>query len=332
MATTDYGQISQRTAAWAATTMLEHAEPILVLSKFGDAKPQPKNKAEAVTFRRPVPFGAVTVPLVEGVTPTAQAMAYEDVPATLDQWGAVVEITDVVADLAEDPVLADASMLCGEQAAETVEAVTWGVLKGATNVLYANGSQTTDVNTAIGKDKLRSAVRALQAQRAKPITRMLDSSPDHNTTPVEGGYVAFAHTDMAADIRDLPGFVPVAQYGSRKPLCPEELGSVENVRFILSPLLSPALAAGSATVNGMVASGATPKVDIYDLVIIGMNSYGLVPLKGATAIKPSVINPNTVSKSDPLGQRGYVGWKAYYTALVLNQAWIARIRCGVKAL
>lgn len=330
MATTTYGTISQRTAAWIATKMLEHAEPILVLSKFGDSKPQPKNKAEAVKFRRPVPFGAVTTPLVEGVTPTAQAMAYEDVPATLDQWGAVVEITDVVADLAEDPVLADASMLCGEQAAETIEAVTWGVLKGATNVLYANGSATGDVNTAISKDKLRSAVRALQAQRAKPITRMLDSSPDHSTTPIEGGYVAFAHTDMAADIRDLAGFTPVAQYGSRKPLCPEELGSVENVRFILSPLLSPMANAGSTTLNNMVTSGT--KVDIYDLVIIGMNAYGLVPLKGTTAIKPSVINPNTVSKSDPLGQKGYVGWKAYYTALVLNQAWIARIRCGVKKL
>lgn len=330
MATTTYGTVSQRTAAWAATKMLEHAEPILVLSKFGDSKPQPKNKAEAVKFRRPVPFGAVTTPLVEGVTPTAQAMAYEDVPATLDQWGAVVEITDVVADLAEDPVLADASMLCGEQAAETIEAVTWGVLKGATNVLYANGSATGDVNTAISKDKLRSAVRALQAQRAKPITRMLDSSPDHSTTPIEGGYVAFAHTDMAADIRDLAGFTPVAQYGSRKPLCPEELGSVENVRFILSPLLSPMANAGSTTLNNMVTSGT--KVDIYDLVIIGMNAYGLVPLKGTTAIKPSVINPNTVSKSDPLGQKGYVGWKAYYTALVLNQAWIARIRCGVKKL
>ncbi|MDY0073738.1 MAG: N4-gp56 family major capsid protein [Thauera sp.] len=330
MATTDYGTISQRTAAWAATKMLEHAEPILVLSKFGDSKPQPKNKAEAVKFRRPVPFAPALTPLVEGVTPTAQAMAYEDVPATLDQWGAVVEITDKVADLAEDPVLSDASMLCGEQAAETIEAVTWGVLKGATNVFYANGSAVGDVNTAISKDKLRAVVRALQTQRAKPITRMLDSSPGHKTTPIEGGYVAFAHTDMASDIRDLAGFVPVAQYGSRNPLCPEELGTVENVRFILSPLLTPALNAGSSTANGMKVE--TTKVDIYDLVVVGMHSYGLVPLKGASAIKPSVINPNTPSKSDPLGQRGYVGWKAWYTALVLNQAWIARVRCGVKAL
>lgn len=330
MAMTDYGTISQRTAAWAAAKMLEHAEPVLVLSKFGDSKPQPKNKAQAVKFRRPVPFGPALTPLVEGVTPTAQAMAYEDVPATLQQWGAVVEITDVVQDLAEDPVLADASMLCGEQAAETIEAVTWGVLKGGTNVFYANGAASTDVNTPISLNKLRAVVRALLAQRAKPVTRMLDGSPSHNTTPIEGGFVAFAHTDMAADIRNLTGFTPVAQYGSRRPLCPEELGSVENIRFILSPLLVPEADAGSTTVGDMVSSGSA--VDLYDLVVVGMNAYGLVPLKGASAIRPSVINPNSPSKSDPLGQRGYVGWKAYYTALVLNQAWMARVRCAVTAL
>jgi len=48
MATTTYGSISQRTAAWAATEMLQHAEPILVLSKFGQSKPLPKNKADTV--------------------------------------------------------------------------------------------------------------------------------------------------------------------------------------------------------------------------------------------------------------------------------------------
>ncbi|MCD6006904.1 hypothetical protein [Halomonas sp. IOP_31] len=48
MPNTTYGDISQRTAAWAATDQLNHAEPILVLSKFGQSKPLPKNKADTV--------------------------------------------------------------------------------------------------------------------------------------------------------------------------------------------------------------------------------------------------------------------------------------------
>ena len=44
MPTTTYGDISPRVGIIAEVKMLEHAEPILVLQKFGDPKPQPKNK------------------------------------------------------------------------------------------------------------------------------------------------------------------------------------------------------------------------------------------------------------------------------------------------
>ena len=68
---TTYGVISQRTAAWAATVRLRHAEPVLILQKFGTPKEMPRNKADTVKFRRPIPFSAADTPLTEGVTPTA---------------------------------------------------------------------------------------------------------------------------------------------------------------------------------------------------------------------------------------------------------------------
>lgn len=331
MTQTTYGVISQRTAAYAAAEMLSHAEPVLVLQKFGLTKPLPKNKADTVKFRRPVPFSAATTPLVEGVTPSAQAMSYEDVSATLKQYGKPIEITDVVADLAEDPVLKDASMLAGEQAGLTTEMLCYGVVKAGTNVFYANGSARNTVNTAISLNKQRAVTRALKAQKAKKITRILDGSPNYNTKPIEASYVAVAHTDCEADIRGLTGFTPVAEYGSRKPICPEEIGSVEDVRYVLSPELDPFQAAGSATLNGMVADDAT-NVDVYPVLFFGREAFGNVPLKGAKAITPMVINPGTPSKSDPLGQRGYVSWKAYYVAIILNQNWMARLEVGVTDL
>ena len=330
MATT-YGDISQRTAAWAADEMLAHAEPVVVLGKFAQTKPLPKNKADNVKFRRPVPFAAVTTPLAEGITPAAQNMAYEDVPVTIQQYGAVVQITDKVNDLSEDPVLKDASMLCGEQAADTVEAITWGTVKGGTNVIQNNGSAITDVNTALSANKIHLAVRTLMAQKAKRLTKMLAGSTNYDTRPIEAGFVAFGHTDMEHDVRALTDFVPVSKYGSRQPLCPEEVGSYQNIRIILSPSLSPTLAAGSSTLNSMKSFGGSA-VDIYPFVIVGAESYGVVPLKGAGAITPSVINPDTKTKDDPLGQRGYVGWKTYFAAVRLNEAWMIKINCGVTAL
>jgi len=334
MAQTTYGSISQRTAAWAATEMLSHAEPILVLSKFGQNKPLPKNKADTVKFRRPVPFTVSTAPLVEGATPTAQQMQYEDVTVQLQQYGAVTEITDVVNDLAEDPVLKDASMLSGEQAAETIELVTYGAIKAGTNVFYDTSAHTTraSVDSELTLNRLRAVVRSLRANRGKAVTSMLSSSPNYNTKGIEGGFIAFAHTDMEADIRGLAGFIPVVQYGTRQPLCPEEVGSVENVRFILSPLLEPFQAAGAAVgATGMIADNAT-NIDVYPLLVIAKEAYGLVPLKGMNSITPSVLNPGMPSKSDPLGQVGFVSWKTYFASKILNENWIARLEVGCTAL
>ena len=72
--------------------------------------------------------------------------------------------------------------------------------------------------------------------------------------------------------------------------------------------------------------------DVYPVVIVAKEAYGLVPLKGMGAITPSVLNPGQIDKSDPLGQRGYVGWKAYFAALILNQTWMSRIECAASSL
>lgn len=329
MPQTTYGDISQRTAAYATADMLSHAEPILVLSKFGQNKPMPRNKAEGVKFRRPIPFPHATTPLTEGVTPTTRQMQYEDVPATLKQYGDVVEITDKVHDLAEDPVLKDATQLCGEQAAETIEIVTWGVLQAGTNVFYSNGASRANVNTPIDRNLQRKVTRSLKANKGKKITTMIGPSEKISTVPVDAAYIAFSHTDMEGDIRDMEGFTPVEQYGQMKAM-PFEVGKVEDVRYILSPVLDPILGAGSTTINGMTSDDGT-NVDVYPVIYIAKEAFGCIPLKGMKSIEPSVINPDTKTKDDPLGQRGYVGWKTYYEAVILNESWMARVECAATA-
>ena len=332
MSGSTYGDISQRTAAWAATEMLEHARPQIVLSDYGQSKPLPKNKAEQVKFRRPVPYVVSTTQLTEGVTPTSHKTKYVDVPATMGQYGDLAEISDRVHDMSEDPVLKDMSMLSGEQAAETIEMVTWGVIKGGTNVIYGAPADTlrSQVNDPIVLNTQRAATKFLKAQRGKKITSKMGSTVQWATEAVDAAYLAFGHTDLDPDVRDITGFTPTEKYGSMKPL-PYECGKVEEVRYILTALLEPFLAAGSATLNGMTAADST-NVDVYPIVICAKEAYGCIPLRGAGAIHPTVINPGTVDKSDPLGQRGYVGWKTWFVAVVLNQAWMVRIEVGATDL
>lgn len=313
MAVQTTGDISPMTAAYATKTYLEHAAPVEVLAKFADVKPIPAGNSKTIKFRRPVPFAAATTPLTEGVTPAGGSLDYEDVTKELQQFGSYVEITDVVADTTDCPVLKDLSMLCGEQGALTKEKLIWGVLKGGTNKFYggdATSRATVGAGDVMSLATQRAVTKALKAQKAQKVTSMLSGSPNFNTSPIDAAFIAFCHTDLEGSIRDMTGFVPVEKYGTAKAM-PYEIGSCEGVRYIASPELEPFTGAG--------AGGN----DVYSVVIVGKNAYGDVAMRGAKAANIMVLNPNTPRGGDPLGQRGSVGWKTYAAPLILNQAWIA---------
>ncbi len=322
--------ISQRTNVYAEREMLKHAGPVMVLDKFGMTKRMPRNKSTVIKFRRPIVFSAVTTPLVEGVTPSSTAFSYEDVTATLRQYGMVVSITDVIEDTHEDPVLNDATMQAGENIGRTMEKLTYAVVRAGTNVFYSNGSARTDVNTPISLGKQRAITRALKAQKAMKITSILSASPNYNTSPIEAAFVAVAHTDLENDIRNMPGFLPVAEYGSRQAICAEELGTVDDVRYVLSPDLEEFQDGGGA--KGSMVSQTGTNADVYPVLYFGRDAYGTVGLKGQGAVEPTIIPVNSKTKDDPLGQRGYVGWKSWFVAVRLNETWMARLEVACTAL
>jgi N4-gp56 family major capsid protein len=322
--------ISQRTNVYAERNMLRHAGPVTVLEKFGKPVRMPKNKSTTIKFRRPIVFTAATTPLVEGVTPSSTNFSYEDVTATLKQYGQVSIVTDVIEDTHEDPVLNDVTQQSGENIGRTVESLTYSVLKGGTNVFYANGAARASVNTIITLTKQRAVTRALNGQKARKITSILSGSPDYGTSPIEAAYVAVAHTDLEADLRGLAGFVPVSEYGSRKPICAEEVGSVEDVRYVLSADLASFPDAGGA--KGSMVSTTGTSADVYPVLFFAQEAFGLVAIRGAGAVEPSIIPVGQKTKDDPLGQRGYVGWKTWFVAVILNEAWMARLEVAVTAL
>lgn len=321
--------VRPRTNVYAARKMLEHQMPVIILDKFGDTKPMPMKKTEKIRFRRPRVFTAVDTPLVEGVTPTATQFSYEDVEGALEQYGMVVEVTDHISDLAEDPVLSDASEQCGENIGRTFEALRYGVLRAGTNVHYSNGTSRTAVNTVHSLKLQRRITRALKAQKAMKLTKILSGSIMINTTPIEASYVGIGHTDLEADIRGMTGFVPVAEYGSRKPMHESELGSVEDVRYCLSPDLPPWEGVGG-TPTGVLGTGTDAHV--YPILFFAKHAYGLVPLRGREAVAPTIVPVQQRDKSDPLGQRGYVGWKSWHLTMILNQVWMARAEVAVSDL
>lgn len=324
MAMTTYGDITPRTAAYVAVELLKRAMPYLCLEKFGQAKSLPANKTQSMKFRRYNSLGLRTTPLTEGVTPASEKLTANDITATLSQYGGLVEITDIIVDTHEDPILQEATAVSSEQAAKTVETLRYNVLKACTNMFYANSvAGRTSVATAITRADQRKIVRALERQEAQFITNIVKSTPSFNTESILPAYAAVTHVDLTSDIRTLQGFTSVADYGSM-PKWETEIGACEDVRYLKSTIFTPYAGGGAATTTLLATGGIA---DVYPVMYFGKDAYGTIALKGKYAITPIVINP-VPSKSDPLGQRGSVSWKTMQTTIILNDAWMAVLETG----
>jgi N4-gp56 family major capsid protein len=343
-AVTIYGDISPRTAAFAVSEFLKRGMPYMVLEKFGQVYPIPNNATKVAKFRRYYLVGATgaagtgtaseafstplsITPLVEGVTPAGKKLTNTDYNVTLVQYGDFATITDVVMDTHEDPVLKVMTEVLGESAAQTIETIRYNILKAGTNVFWANGGVRTAVNTPISLTLQRSVTTALTRQNAKKITSIVKSTPDFRTEPIEAAFIGLCHPDCETDIRNMTGYIPTKQYGTVTPW-ENEVGSVEQVRYLSSTIFAPFADAGGAKLTMRSTTGTS--ADVYPVLYLARDAYGIVPLKGKDALTPMVVNPKPAA-GDPLGQRGTVGWKAMTTAVILNDCWMARLEVAATA-
>lgn len=347
-----YTTVSSRNLIRAAQGMLEHAQPVTVLGDFGTTRAMPANATDTLVFRRTLPFGAsasgdtiegsaryVGTPRVtasnfvlgEGTTPDANTISFQDVTVTLQQFGLLFKFSSRVELLYEDDVPAEMVKLTGETLAEVLELVRYGVLRAGSTVIYGNGSSRASVNTVISINAIRKAVRTLESNRAKRVTQRVAPGVNYNTKAVQPSFLVFVHTDAVADCRNLANFTRVEDYGSYKPVHDMEFGSCEDARFIKSPLFEPWLAAGSSTINSCLSRGGV-NVDVYPFLVVAEDCWGQVALKGKDAIKPTVLRSGDINHANPMGQFGLVGASCWFNAVRLNEAWMARIECGVSAL
>jgi N4-gp56 family major capsid protein len=344
-----YSTVPSRNLILAEREMLKHAEPIKVISSFGSHKPVPQNKTDTVVFRRALPIDAsatngspagITVSdylLQEGVTPASRTIQYQDVQVTLQQYGVLMKLSSKAESLYEDDIPKDMITLVGEHMGSIEELISYGVVRGGTNVVYANGSARTSVVSVLSLPKLRQVARVIEDAHGKHVSEKLAAGPNFDTSAVEPGYLVFIHTNLEADARNLPGFIPCAKYGTQKKVHEREIGSVEQFRLITSPYFRPFLLAGAVAAanavlaNGIASTGANA-ADVYPVVVVSQNAWGQVALKGMDAIDPVYLPAKQKTHANPLGQFGYVGANFWKNAVRLNENWLVRYEVAASNL
>ncbi len=327
---------------------LAHAVPKEVLALGCQMEQLPKNVGDNIIYRRWLPYGATTTTAstinrwtvnaaahitTEGVTPAADTMTPQDVSVTMQQYAALYSYTDKTADMYEDDIPAEMEKQCGERMGLVREMVRYGALKGCTNAFFSGGTSRATVVQVITQNFLRKIQKNLLANHADMKTKILSADSAYDTSAIEAGFIVFCHTDCEPDIRDLPGFVPVAKYGQRQVINEYEIGAMERFRFITSPELAPyADAGGTAVTNNLVFTTSSSACDVYPIIVMGSDACYDVALRGAKSFSINHLKPSQIDKSDMLGQRGYVGTKFYSAALVTNNGWMAVGEVGVTSI
>ena len=213
--------------------LLETAKTRLIHASFGQKRSIPRHGGKRVEFRKYDLFtpDVDALTLVEGVTPNGQSLSQSKVEAEVGQYGAYVEVSDLLDLTAYDEVLADSAELLGEQLGTVIEWVTRDAMCATTNVQYANGrSKRSDVLAAdvLTVNEIRKAVRTLKKNKARMFTTALDGSVRRPH------YVCICSPDATYDLQSDTLWQDVSKYSNAEQIYSGEIGRLFGVVFVES--------------------------------------------------------------------------------------------------
>lgn len=223
------GALTNDLRVYYSDYLIDNAEPALIHAQFGQKRSIPKNGGKTVEFRRYSALPKASSPLTEGITPAGTSMEMSAIRATVYQYGAYIELSDMLLMTALDNNVLEATKLLGSQAGRTIDSVIRDVLISAgTNVQYGEGSVDSRLDLVGGEasgnhyltvDCIRRAARALKAK---------------NVEKINGAYVAIIHPDVAYDLMNDPEWEKPKTYCDPADLYNGEIGKIGGVRFVES--------------------------------------------------------------------------------------------------
>lgn len=298
-------QLSAEDKKFYIRTLLERLKPELFLYNDAMKKKLPKNQGRTVNWRKFNSLPAVTVALTEGKTPDGQDLDVTQIEAMLKQYGNYVTTTDELQTTGIDSVVTEASELCGEQAALSVELTLAEKLFAGTNVMFAGGKasrtalETTDVVTGNDIKKLR---RQLKKKNARKFS--------------DGYFHAIIDPDMTYDLTNDSAWQDVAKYAKPEQMLKGEIGKMHGFRFMEATAFEPV--------------AGTSGVQVHRSLFYGKDSYGAVDLENGGG-KPDIIvkQLGSAGTDDPLNQRGSIGWKLPFACEILQPDALISFECAV---
>ena len=244
--------------------------------------------------------------MTEGSPPTAVALSVTATLLDSDQYGNLIDITD----LAKIKSPLDLPQLAGERlgrnAAESIDQLVRDVIAGGGTVMYSEAAATVRTDLDATGDEVSAAV--LRKLAAKMYKAKIERFPDNFYRIIVSPEVGF---DISNDT-GTGGFIDVKKYTDPSDMIRGEIGAMGGFR-IIQAVNAPTFAS-TVTVHASIAFGR-------------LSGWGWGDLD---SLKTYYTPPG--GKGDELHQKESVGWKVAFGTAVLANARYYRLESAATAL
>lgn len=275
---------------------------------------------------------------------TAATAAFKDYTATVAKYGQFYILNEEV-DLFSGWSTQDDKLMetLGIAAGRSLNQLQRNVGEDNATARFAGGVASDGaVVTGIATGDLDNVILALNTNSAITFTPMTTGSQNIGTSPILPAYWGLCHSHVAADVSKLSGFTSIEKYAGQVETVMGEFGTYslagQAVRFLQTEDASIDLNSGGAT--GSTGLRGSTNVDLYTILIYGMDAIGSVGLRQQMTTQPymagdsmPVIEFITHERgsggiSDPFNEIMTMAYKFWHAGAVLNANWARAIRCG----
>lgn len=325
MANLTQGNFSDAIKTMYERRLLTRALPRLIHGRW--AMPARLNKYGSYELRKYGALSAVTSALTEGATPAEQTQPSLSLTTITPLfYGAWLGVTDELDMTAFDPIISESSAILGEQAGLSADTLVRNTLTDGATADYAG-----DVSARASLD--HPAHDVTFADFIKQVAELEAG----NAMPADGDdFIVVIHPMTWATLMQDPTFVNMfVQEAPNSPLRNGYVGRILRCKLFVT-----------SNAREYADAGVGSTTDVYSMLFIGKESYGIVGMGSITPnfmvdgapetgrnmtgqqVKPVEIivkQLGSAGADDPLNQRGSIGWKMSFATSVLNSAWVRNL-------
>ena len=279
--TTGSAGLSSEMKTFYDRVLLERTTPKLLHAKFGMPKRIPQHAGKVIEWRKFDGLANSTTPLVEGTLYNdLKDLTVTAITGTIDQYGNAVGFSDIVSTVTIDPLLTETTQILGENAGETLDALTRDALvTGGTTVMYVT-PRVSRVTIAAGDIVTVADLRKIALQMELNRARKID-----------GFWQAITHPRVIFDIQATTEWKEAQLYNRTDRIFDGSIGTLYGINFWSTDVAKVFPDAG---VGGVV--------DVHTMLVFGEGAFGKIELSGHNL--RTIFQPlGSAGTADPLEQQ-----------------------------